>query len=65
MTVHRQCLILRRGSYAAVPWGLPGVMNALRVQIRFKTVHRNGITEYFRVVRNTELFVVAGDLVRL
>lgn len=40
-------------------------MNALRVQIRFKTVHRNGITEYFRVVRNTELFVAVGDLVRL
>ena len=40
-------------------------MNALHVQIRFRTSHGNAITLYFRVARNTELFVVAEDLVRL
>ena len=40
-------------------------MNALRVQIRFRTLRRNAITLYFRVVQNIELFVVAEDLVRL
>ena len=40
-------------------------MNALRVQIRFRRSHGNAITLYFREVRNTELFVVVEDLVRL
>ena len=40
-------------------------MNALRVQIRFRTWHGNALTLHFREVRNTELFVVAEDLVRL
>ena len=40
-------------------------MNALRVQIRFRTSHGNAITLYFRVVQNIELFVVVEDLVRL
>ena len=40
-------------------------MNALRVQIRFRTLHRNAITLSFRVVQNIELFVVVEDLVRL
>ena len=40
-------------------------MNALRVQIRFRTSHGNVITLSFREVQNIELFVVVADLVRL
>ena len=40
-------------------------MNALHVQIRFRTLQGNAITFSFRVVQNIELFVVAEDLVRL
>ena len=40
-------------------------MNARHVQIRFMTLHKREITVYFRVVQNTELFVVVGDLVKV